>query len=55
MHTLCGLRVPEIIYYPALLPIPVLAPIVVMLYWLWRVRGRQSLRGIVSVSAPEAT
>jgi uncharacterized membrane protein len=48
-------RVPEIIYYPALLPIPVLAPIVVMLYWLWRVRGRQSLRGIVSVSAPEAT
>jgi uncharacterized membrane protein len=27
---------------------------VVMLYWLWRLRVRQSLRGIASVSAPEA-
>ena len=35
-------RVPEVIYYPALLPIPVLLPIAVMLYWLWRVRARRS-------------
>jgi hypothetical protein len=26
----------------ALLPIPVLVPIVVMLYWLWRVRIRKT-------------
>jgi len=47
-------RVPEVIRIPALLPIPVLLPIVVMFYWLWRVRVRRSLRGIVSVGAPEA-
>jgi uncharacterized membrane protein len=39
-------RVPEIIYIPALLPIPVLLPLAVMLYWLWRLRIKQSLRGI---------
>jgi uncharacterized membrane protein len=38
-------RVPEIIYIPALLPIPVLTPVVVMLYWLWRLRGRRTLEG----------
>jgi len=43
-------RVPEIIYYPALLPIPVLMPIVVMLYWMWRMRGRKTVRGIVTSS-----
>ncbi|OLC52350.1 MAG: hypothetical protein AUH43_00275 [Acidobacteria bacterium 13_1_40CM_65_14] len=47
-------RVPEVIRIPALLPIPVLVPIVAMLYWLWRLRVRRSLRGIVSVSAAEA-
>lgn len=44
-------RVPEIIRIPALLPIPVLTPIVVMLYWLWRMRGKKAVRGVVS-SAP---
>ena len=48
-------RVPEIIYIPALLPIPVLAPIAVMLYWLWRIRVRKTLRGLVGVSAAQAT
>ena len=43
-------RVPELIRIPALLPIPVLTPIVVMLYWLWRMRGRKSVRGIVTAS-----
>jgi uncharacterized membrane protein len=36
-------RVPEIIRIPALLPIPVLTPIAVMLYWLWRLRGRKPM------------
>ena len=40
-------RVPEIINIPALLPIPVLTPVAVMLYWLWRVRIKKTLRGIV--------
>jgi hypothetical protein len=39
-------RVPEIIYYPALLPIPVLTPIAAMLYWRWRLRGKKPVRGI---------
>ena len=34
-------RVPEIIRIPALLPIPVLTPVAVMLYWLWRMRGKK--------------
>lgn len=42
-------RVPAIIYIPALLPIPVLTPIVVMLYWLWKIRVRKTLRGLVGV------
>ena len=42
-------RVPEIINIPALLPIPVLTPIVVMLYWLWKIRVRKTLRGLVGV------
>ena len=38
--------------YP-LLALPVLAVLVTMLYWLWRVRFKRSLRGMV-VSAPVA-
>jgi uncharacterized membrane protein len=47
-------RVPEVIYYPALLPIPVLMPIAVMLYWLWRTRVRRSARGVAGIGAPHA-
>ena len=43
-------RVPEMIRIPALLPIPVLTPIVVMLYWLWRMRGKKAPRGILTSS-----
>lgn len=39
---------------PALLALPMLAVLVVMFYWLWRVRGRRTFRGVVGVSAPEA-
>ena len=37
-----------------LLALPVLAVLVTMLYWVWRVRVRQSLRGITAARAPEA-
>ena len=40
-------RIPELIRIPALLPIPVLTPIVVMLFWLWRMRGKKAVRGVV--------
>jgi uncharacterized membrane protein len=37
-----------------LLALPVLAVLVTMFYWLWRVRIRRSLRGIVGVRAAKA-
>jgi uncharacterized membrane protein len=45
-------RVPEVIRIPALQAVAVLIPVAAMLYWLWRVRVRQSFRGLVGVSAP---
>jgi len=47
-------RVPEVIRIPALQAVAVLLPVAVMLYWLWRLRGRTTLQGIVSVSARRA-
>lgn len=46
--------IPKPIRIPALLALPVLAVLVTMLYWLWRVRIRRSLRGLIRVGAPEA-
>ena len=46
--------IPRPVRNPALLALPVLAVLVTMLYWLWRVRFRRSLRGIVGVGTPEA-
>lgn len=40
-------RVPEIIYYPALLPIPVLIPLGMMVFWLVRLRVKKQFRGMV--------
>lgn len=40
-------RVPELIRYPMLFPIPVLAPIAVMLYWFLKTRGKRAVRGVV--------
>lgn len=34
-------RVPDPINIPALLPIPVVTPLLVMAYWMWRVRARK--------------
>ena len=45
--------IPQPVRMPALV-LPMLAVLVTMLYWLWRVRVRRSLRGIVAVAAPEA-
>lgn len=36
------------------LALPVVAVLLTMLYWLWRVRIRRSLRGIVTARTPEA-
>ena len=36
-------RVPDIINIPALLPIPVVTPLLVMAYWMWRVRARKAM------------
>jgi len=46
--------IPKPIRIMPLLAVPVLAVLVTMLYWLWRVRVRRSLRGLVGVTAPEA-
>jgi len=48
-------RVPEVIRIPALQATAVLLPIGAMLYWLWRIRVRKTLRGIVGVTEPDVT
>jgi hypothetical protein len=48
-------RVPEAIRFPALFPIPVLAPIVVMVYWLWRVRTGAALQRLVDDPGSQAS
>ena len=45
---------PEALRIPVLLALPVLAVLVTMVYWLWRVRIRQSVRGLVGVGSDEA-
>ena len=45
-------RVPDIINIKALLPLPVILPLLVMAFWMWRLRVKKSLRGIVGVAAP---
>jgi hypothetical protein len=46
--------IPQPIRILPLLALPVLAVLVTLLYWLWRVRIRQSLRGIAVVRVPIA-
>ena len=43
---------PEPIRIMPLLAVPVLSVLVTMLYWVWRVRFRKSLRGLVTVAQP---
>ena len=46
--------IPEPIRIMPLLALPVLAVLVTMFYWLWRVRVRRNLRGIISRGLPDA-
>ncbi len=43
--------IPEPIRIMPVLMLPVLAVLVTMLYWLWRIRVRRSLRGVVTATA----
>jgi len=45
-------ELPKALRIPALLATPVLAVLVTMLYWLWRVRIRRSLRGLAGIAPP---
>ena len=45
---------PKPMRIPGLLALPVLAVLVTMIYWMWRVRIRRSLRGMVGIGAPKA-
>lgn len=45
-------RVPDIINIKPLLPVPVILPLLMMAFWMWCLRVKKSLRGIVSVAAP---
>ncbi|HVR29209.1 MAG TPA: DUF2306 domain-containing protein, partial [Thermoanaerobaculia bacterium] len=44
-------EIPEPLRIPALLAIPAFLPLLVMFYWLWRVRIRRTSQGIPGVSA----
>ena len=45
-----GKLIPKQYRVPGMLMLPLLAIVVTMVYWLWRVRVRRSLRGIVSIT-----
>ena len=44
---------PEPLITPAVLALPVLTVLVVMFYWLWRLRVRRTFRGIIGLSDVE--
>jgi hypothetical protein len=44
--------IPEPLRIRPLLALPVVAVLVTMLYWLWRVRGRRAARGVAGVGVP---
>jgi hypothetical protein len=46
-------EIPEPLRIPALLAAPVVAVLVTMLYWMWRIRVRRTLRGLVMMRAAE--
>lgn len=47
-------KLPQALRAPGLLALPVLAVFGTLLYWVWRIRIRQTLHGVVGVSANEA-
>ena len=44
---------PEPLRIMPLLALPVVAVLVTMLFWLWRMRVRRNARGVVGVGSPE--
>ena len=46
--------IPKPIRVPGLIALPMVLVLGAMFYWLWRVRIRRSLRGIVGVGVPDA-
>jgi hypothetical protein len=46
-------KLPEALRVPVLLAFPVVAVVVTMFYWLWRVRIRRSLRGVAGIGVAE--
>lgn len=46
--------IPEPLITPAFLALPVLAVLVIMVYWLWRVRSRRPLPGLLTSATNEA-
>jgi uncharacterized membrane protein len=46
---------PQALRHPALIVPPAIAPLIALLYWMWRVRIRRSLRGIVRLTEPVPT
>jgi len=49
-----GKLIPKEYRFPGMLALPLLAIVVTMLYWLWRIRVRRKLRGIVVATASGA-
>jgi hypothetical protein len=45
--------IPEPYRNRGLLALPVLAVLVTMLYWLWRVRRKRAIRGVAAISATQ--
>jgi hypothetical protein len=43
---------PKPLRSPALMMLPAVLPLIALLYWMWRVRIRQSLRGLVTAVVP---
>ena len=48
-------RVPEMIRIPLLQAVAVLIPIGAMVYWRWRLRGKNRVRGVVTAALVETT
>ncbi|HEU4995844.1 MAG TPA: hypothetical protein VFT29_13550 [Gemmatimonadaceae bacterium] len=46
--------IPKPIRIPGLLALPVVVVLASLLYWMWRVRLRRSLRGLIVVGTPKA-
>jgi uncharacterized membrane protein len=43
---------PQALRHPALIVPPAIAPLIALIYWMWRVRVRRSLRGMVRLTEP---